>query len=119
GGGSVPVGVGSVGPIWLDGHAVREVTAAVGEALTNVSKHAGAGRAFVFAEEQDAEVVVTVRDDGCGFEFDAGKLAAGNKFGLLRSMKGRIEELGGHMEIETAPGMGTEVTFRFPRDARP
>ena len=73
GGGDVPIGVSSVGPIWLDGHAVREVTAAVGEALTNVSKHPGASRAFVFAEEQDTEVVVTVRDDGRGFAFDAGK----------------------------------------------
>ncbi|MGH2688971.1 MAG: sensor histidine kinase [Actinomycetota bacterium] len=119
GGRGVPVEVSSVGAIWLDGHAVRELTAAVGEALTNVARHAGAGRAVVFAEEQDREVVVSVRDDGCGFEFDAGKLAAANKFGLLRSMKGRIEELGGRMEIESAPGRGTEVTFRLPRGAHP
>jgi signal transduction histidine kinase len=114
-GSGVPVGVSAVGPIWLEGTIVREVTAAVGEALTNVAKHAGASRAFVFAEESDDEVVVSVRDDGCGFELDAGKLQATSKFGLLRSMKGRIEELGGHMEIETAPGRGTEVTFRLPR----
>ena len=111
----VPVGVSSVGPIWLEGSVVREVVAAVGEALTNVGKHAGASRAFVFAEEQGDEVVVSVRDDGCGFEFDAGKLRAESKFGLLRSMKGRIEELGGHMEIETAPVRGTEVTLHLPR----
>jgi signal transduction histidine kinase len=113
----VPIGVSAVGPIWLDGHVVREVSAAVGEALTNVVKHAGASRAFVFAEERDDEVVVSVRDDGCGFDFDAGKLRAGSKFGLLRSMQGRIEELGGRMDIETAPGKGTEVTFRLPRAA--
>jgi signal transduction histidine kinase len=119
GGRGIPVAVSSVGPIWLDGHVAREVTAAVGEALTNVAKHAGAARAFVFAQEQDEEVVVSVRDDGCGFEFDAGKLRDGNKFGLLRSMQGRIEELGGRMEIDTAPGRGTEVTFRLPRSGLP
>jgi signal transduction histidine kinase len=114
-----PVGVSAVGPIWLDRHVVGEVAAAVSEALTNVVKHAGASRVFVFAEEQDEEVLVSVRDDGCGFEFDAGRLQTSSKFGLLRSMKGRIEELGGHMDIETAPGRGTEVTFRLPRGPRP
>ena len=33
---------------------------------------------------------------------------------MLKSMKGRIEELGGTMDVHSAPGRGTEIEFRLP-----
>ena len=92
------------------------ICGAVGEALTNATKHGGAERATVYAEpgEPGAErgrgraggpVFVSVKDDGCGF--DAGSIREGH--GLGRSIRGRVAEVGGRVEIDGRPGRGTEI----------
>jgi signal transduction histidine kinase len=118
---SVPVMVSAVGPAWLPAATVAELAAAVTQALHNVAEHARASRATVFvdtdADEQggaEGGVTVTVRDDGAGFRYDEAALRAAGSIGLLGSMKGRVEQLGGTMRVETAPGAGTEVEFRLP-----
>ena len=111
----VPVTVSTVGPVWLPAATVEELAAAVTQALHNVAEHASASRATVFAElDEQGEVTVTVRDDGAGFRYDEQALRADGSIGLLRSMKGRVEQLGGTMRVDTAPGAGTEVEFRLP-----
>jgi signal transduction histidine kinase len=112
--GGLPVTVTSVGPIWLGAREVEEVGAAVEQALENVNEHARATRANVFADIVDGDVVVSVRDDGAGFEYDEAELRSDGKAGILRSMKGRIESLGGTMQVDSAPGIGTEIEFRIP-----
>ena len=82
--------------------------------MENVAEHAHATRATVFAEALDRELVISIRDDGGGFDYDSSLLAREGKLGLLKSMKGRIEELGGSMQVHSAPGRGTEVEFRIP-----
>jgi signal transduction histidine kinase len=111
----LPVTVTSVGPIWLGAREVEEVGAAVQQALDNVIEHAAATRANVFADIVDGDVIVSVRDDGGGFEYDEAELHSDGKAGILRSMKGRIESLGGTMQVDSAPGIGTEIEFRIPR----
>ena len=111
----VPITVSAVGPIWLPRSQADELAAAVKEALANVAEHARASKATVFAEEEGGEVTVSVRDDGVGFSYDEPSLRAQGKAGVLKSMKGRIEDMGGAMEIRAAHGGGTEVTFRVPR----
>lgn len=103
-----------VGTIWLARAQADELAAAVKEALANVVEHAGASRAAVFAEQEDGVLSVSVRDDGKGFVLDEAALKAANKAGILRSMKGRVEDLGGTIRITSAPGRGTEVEFRIP-----
>lgn len=110
----VPVTVTAIGPIWLPAHEADELAAAVRQALENVGMHASASKASVFAEEEDGHVVVSVRDDGVGFSYDEERMLAEGKLGILKSMKGRIEDLGGSMRLDTAPGKGTEVEFRVP-----
>jgi len=110
----VPVSVTTVGPAWLFSTEVKEVQGAVRQALENVAEHANATRATVFAEALDGELVISIRDDGGGFDYDEPRLAREGKLGLLKSMKGRIEELGGSMQVHSAPGRGTEVEFRVP-----
>ena len=110
----VEVSVSSVGPVWWERRCIDEVAAAVRQALENVARHSGARSATVFAERDDDEVVVSVRDDGKGFVYDEAELKAAGKAGLLKSMKGRAEELGGRMQVTTAPGSGCEVEFRIP-----
>jgi signal transduction histidine kinase len=83
------------------------VVGAVGEALANAAKHAGAGRVVVFAEVDDeGAVFASVRDDGCGFDVGAARRAGR---GLVRSIDERIVGLGGRVELVSRPGDGTEV----------
>jgi signal transduction histidine kinase len=110
----VPVTVSTVGPIWLPGGTVAELVAAVGQALANVEAHAKASRATVFAEAADGWVSVNVRDDGTGFVMDPGRLQADGRGGILKSVMGRITDLGGDVRITTAPGEGTEIEMRVP-----
>ncbi|WP_197275068.1 MacS family sensor histidine kinase [Luteipulveratus halotolerans] len=97
-------------------HVADGLEGAVRTVLANVDRHAGPdARAFVLVEDLPGEVVVTVRDDGVGI--DPGRLAAAEaegRMGVSKSIRGRVEELGGQALLETAPGEGTEWELRVP-----
>lgn len=97
----------------LDPHVVEAVAGAVGEACTNASKHGGARTVTVYAEPEDGTITCSVKDDGRGFE--AGT-AEGT--GLSGSVRGRIEGVGGTVDIDPNPGRGTEVRLRVPVRSR-
>jgi signal transduction histidine kinase len=100
------VTVSSVGDrVRLRPEASAAVTAAVAEAVTNVGKHAHASRVTVFAEEDDGEVLVTVRDDGDGFD----PIAIASGRGISDSIIARMSDAGGRAEVLSAAGRGTEV----------
>ena len=82
------------------------------EALNNLHKHAQAGRAEVLLERVDGKLVLIVGDDGRGFEPGRG-LDGERGMGLL-SMSERAAQVGGTLEIESAPGEGTTVFARVP-----
>ena len=90
--------------------SVEAIAGAVGEACTNASKHGAARTVTVYAEPADGEVVCSIKDDGSGF--DPSGVAEG--VGLTRSVRGRIAEVGGSVEIDPNPGRGTEVRLRVP-----
>jgi signal transduction histidine kinase len=80
------------------------------EGLTNVARHAEASHVDVSLAGREGWFVMELRDDGCGFIpsiLDRGSL------GLL-SMTERAREVGGHLEIESAPGRGTGLLLRVP-----
>ena len=94
--------------------AIKEALYRVGqEALNNAAKHAGAQAVLITLEANSGELVLRVRDDGRGFP--AGKSFPGHLG--LRSMRERAASVGGVVAISSAPGRGTEVTFRVPRPA--
>ena len=85
------------------------LTGAVGEALTNAGKHGPATRVVVYVEEDDdGHLFCSVKDDGPGFE----PTSTAEGVGITRSIKGRIEGVGGTVEIVSAPGTGAEVRLR-------
>ena len=93
--------------------AEMQLVRVIQEALTNVRKHAGARRAWVrFALEEDTGCV-TIADDGIGFRVESMAGNNGKRFGL-RTMRERIEGLGGSLEILSVPGQGTQVVARIP-----
>lgn len=89
------------------GEALR---GAVRECLVNVVKHSQASRTVVCLDVQDQILSCTVNDDGVGF--DPGSTAEGT--GLRRSVRGRVEPVGGTVEVRSRPGHGTEVDLRVP-----
>lgn len=96
----------------------------VQEALTNVARHAGAGRVAVVLGQSDGHAVAVVEDDGAGFEPGNGTPAAGPsgencvRLGLL-GMRERVALAGGTLGIESTPGRGTTVLARVPIGPRP
>ncbi|WP_430784000.1 sensor histidine kinase [Actinoplanes sp. G11-F43] len=91
-------------------HSEVEVTLlrAAQETLSNVGRHAGAGRVQVTLSYMEDVIVLDVRDDGAGFD-----PAAAGGFGLT-ALRQRVAALGGTVEIESAPGAGTAVSVTVP-----
>ncbi|MEW2558761.1 GAF domain-containing sensor histidine kinase [Streptomyces griseorubiginosus] len=84
-----------------------DVIAVLSEALTNVARHARAGRADVVLETDGREVRLTVSDDGVGIP------AEGRRSGL-RNMAERAEGLGGDLTIDSPEAGGTTLVWRVP-----
>ena len=98
-----------------------QVIRIVQEALTNVRKHAGARSVMVRFARAGRDVLVTITDDGRGFDLAAVEAAKGMHFGLL-TMRERAESIGGVLGVRSAPGQGTTVELRIPgveREGRP
>ncbi|MCM4076957.1 MacS family sensor histidine kinase [Paractinoplanes hotanensis] len=108
---------GPAGAVRLPARTARELTAAVAAALDNVARHCEPGtKVYLFVEDEPAEVVVTVRDDGCGIEPDRlAQAQAQGRLGVVQSIRGRVADLGGRVQIISAPGEGTEVEMTVPR----
>lgn len=101
--------------------AVPEVVAAAlvrtaRGALANVVEHAAARRVVMTLTYQEDEVVLDVRDDGCGFHPGEVRPRGARGRGLA-GIRDRAEALGGRADVESAPGEGTTVSVRFPLEA--
>jgi signal transduction histidine kinase len=86
------------------------------EALTNVRKHAGARHVDVRIAVCNGHTEAVVQDDGAGFDPAAVQPAGSQRFGL-QVMHERAEEVGGAVQIHSAPGEGTRVTITIPLGA--
>jgi signal transduction histidine kinase len=86
-------------------------------ALTNAARHAHARQVHVSIRRRGADVELLVSDDGTGFDVAAARERArqGDTLGLL-SMEERARLAGGLLEIESAPGRGTQVRAHFHVD---
>jgi signal transduction histidine kinase len=85
------------------------------EALTNVVRHAHASAVQVTLKVQDHAVILTVRDDGRGFEEPAATPTGTERQGLgLLGMSERVSTLGGEMRVDSQPGRGTAITVTVP-----
>jgi len=87
----------------------------VQEALRNVWKHSQATDANVNVDFSAPKIVITVKDNGKGFDFGemTGDLVKHGKLGLA-GMQERIQLVGGSLKIESKPGSGTTVIIEAP-----
>jgi signal transduction histidine kinase len=99
----------------LRAEQIDAVVGAATEALTNAAKHGQARRVVVFADvhESSGGLFLTIKDDGRGF--DPATVHEG--VGMSRSIRGRVEDLGGRVEFASATGDGTEVRIVVPAGA--
>jgi signal transduction histidine kinase len=113
-GGKVSVIVaGDVPPLTPD--VTAALAGAVGEALTNAGKHGEARHVTVYMEpDADKGAFCSIKDDGSGF--DPRDTPEG--FGITSSIRARIAEVGGRVEIESVPGAGTDVRIWVDRSTR-
>ncbi len=89
----------------------------VQEAVHNAVRHGGAGHVEIVVRRGDGGMVMTVEDDGSGFEFngDIEAFRSSGHRGLL-NMRERINLINGEMNIKTSPGNGCILTFDVPEN---
>jgi signal transduction histidine kinase len=101
---------------WRMSPPPRVVTAlreSAGEAIRNVSRHAGVDDVTVqLSTTPLGQVVVEVRDAGRGF--DPARMPG---FGVSESILARMGQVGGQARIESSPGMGTTVRLLWPHQS--
>jgi signal transduction histidine kinase len=98
----------------------------VQEGLTNVRKHAQAHQVSIGLAKEDGQVVLSVQDDGLGFEkqpaepradgdmiLEGGWVIPEGHFGLL-GIQERAAQLGGRLQVTSAPGQGTILRVEIP-----
>ena len=86
------------------------VIRAVGEALTNVANHARAQNVEVNVRVKDENLLVSIQDDGVGFDPDS--IPSGH-YGIL-GIQERVRLVSGSFEIQSASGKGTTLNIQVP-----
>ncbi len=104
---------GDLPPLPFDLGIRRNLFLAVKEACNNIVRHSGASRATISVHRQRQELVISVRDNGRGFDPQAKVTGNG-----LRNMRQRVTEVGGRFKLSQRPEGGTLVEFRIPLQAQ-
>ena len=87
----------------------------VQEGLTNIRKHAAAGRAVLKLTAAFPNIILRVEDNGRGFDVGEREAAVGQEKRMgLRSMQERVTLLNGEMKLQSKPGQGTKVFIKLP-----
>ncbi|KRV46859.1 histidine kinase [Wenjunlia vitaminophila] len=107
----VPVEVVCVGDCPLDERLAAQLQAAR-EAMVNAAKYGGGAPVQVYAEVEEATVLVFVRDRGPGFDPEQ---VPADRMGVRESIIGRMRRNGGRAVLRGVPGGGTEVELEMER----
>ncbi len=87
----------------------------VQEGLTNIRKHAAAGRVTLKLTAAFPNIILRIEDNGRGFDVQKRAASAGQEKRMgLRSMQERVTLLNGEMKLQSKPGQGTKVSIKLP-----
>jgi two-component system, NarL family, sensor kinase len=89
------------------------------ELLANINKHAGATAVIIRLFRDGDRIMLTVADDGVGFEPSIVEQRVAEGHIGLASLQARFDSMGGAMAIDSTIGHGTVVTVTSPREAAP
>lgn len=81
------------------------------EALTNIARHANASSIYATLEQKNVHVILTVKDNGQGFDMD--KIKGRHSLGLV-GMKERTRIIKGELAIESKQNQGTAIRLKIP-----
>jgi len=101
----------ATGSMGLSAQREYQVLRIAQEALTNAVKHSQASTIAVTLERLTNRLIVTISDDGVGFQAD--DFSESDRFGLI-GMRERAEQLGAQWTLASVPGAGTTVTLEVP-----
>ena len=87
----------------------------VQELLSNVIKHAKARTVTLRLQPKAGQLVLSVQDDGRGFDPETLNGPDGQSGMGLRSLQSRAQLLGGTLVVDSTPGQGTHITLSFPQ----
>ncbi|MEI7025130.1 sensor histidine kinase [Paenibacillus sp. y28] len=93
-------------PKGIEDHLFRIVQ----ESLSNALRHSKADKIELRLQHPEDSVRLTIRDNGVGFDLEEKKHTS---YGLV-SMQERVNEIGGTIQMITAPGKGTRIEIRVP-----
>ena len=97
-------------PALLSAHTEYNLLRIVQEAVTNAVNHSGASRINIVLRSHPKRIVLSVADDGSGFNTAGG---VDGHYGLI-GMKERAREIGADLNIASHPGEGTIITVELP-----
>ena len=79
------------------------------EGMNNIAKYSGATNVVVSFTQQNDRIVLSVNDNGKGYDVE--KIHPGNGLGNIAQ---RCKQLGGDCKIQAIPGQGVNIICRFP-----
>jgi signal transduction histidine kinase len=110
----VPVCFNASGnPIVLDRTVEYVVLMVAREAVSNAVHHAQPHEVRINVKFEPDNVWMQVLDDGRGFDVEEILAMQGAHFGII-GMRERVEHVGGHFEINSSPGRGTQLSMKIP-----
>jgi signal transduction histidine kinase len=89
---------------------LEQLQRALDTALSNAEQHAAGAEVVLSARSEGGRLIVTVRDDGPGFDL----ASTPRGFGIGEILGRQLEVVGGHGAVDSAPGRGTEVRITVP-----
>lgn len=111
----LPIHLATLGETTLSSYIEVTLFRSVQELLNNAARHAHASHVQVTLDLQDNPVVVTVEDDGSGFDVATAIAAARQRSSSgLVNLEKRIEMLGGKIQFQSGTGRGTKVRVELP-----
>jgi signal transduction histidine kinase len=100
-------------PRRLDKHTEVTIYRILQSAMLNIATHSNASHArILFAFDPD-HLLVTIEDDGVGFNPEETLATPGEHLGLIGMIE-RAESLGASLHLESHPGQGTKIVFNLP-----
>ncbi len=100
-------------PVLLDPAVEHDILMVAREAVYNAVQHARPSEVKIQFHFEQNRIRLRVIDDGCGFNPQEAPDTGGEHFGLV-GMRERTVRLGGHFDIRSAPGTGTELLVEVP-----
>lgn len=111
----LPTHLTTIGERTLPSYIEVAIFRAVQELMNNVARHAHASRIQISLDLTSDTVLVTVEDDGNGFDVEAVLSAARQRgSGGLANLEKRIQMLGGRIQFQSATGRGTKARVELP-----